>query len=274
MGPDRTRTLAVDTHAHLDFGDFDADREEVLQRARECGIGAIVNVGTDAKSSQASVALAEKHPEVWAAVGIHPHDAGEARLEEIEQIAELAAHSKVIAIGEIGLDFYRDLSPREKQRDVFARLLGLARQTGLPVIIHSRAAHEETLEMVRREAAEGSLRGVFHCFSGDQRVAEQVLDLGFYISFCGNLTFKNSRLVDVLRAVPDERLLLETDSPFLAPEPHRGKRNEPAYLHFTVRKIAEVKGLSPAEVLSRTTANAIALFGLPESLAAETLGTG
>jgi TatD DNase family protein len=263
------RLLAVDTHVHLDFEAFDPDREEVILRARENGIVGLLNVGIDLRSSGAGIRLAESHEGVWAAVGVHPHDVAEITTAHVEALGEAAKHPKVVAIGEVGLDFYRDLSPREKQREAFAWFLELARERQLPVIIHTRAAHKETLEMVRRESEKGLLRGVFHCFSGDREVAEEVLGLGFHISFCGNLTYKNSRLAEVLRFVPLERLLLETDSPFLPPEPHRGKRNEPVYLHLTARKIAEVKAVPLSEVLARTTQNAIELFGLPPSLIGE-----
>ncbi len=252
----------VDTHAHLDFEAFDADRAEVILRAREAEIGAIINVAIDRASSEASVALASEYPDVWATVGVHPHDAASVTEEDYAELLKLGKHPKVVAVGEVGLDYYRNLSPEERQKEVFRDMLTLARELDLPLIIHTRAAGEDTLAVLREALREGPLRGVFHCFSGDVEMARQVLGLGFYISFCGNLTFKNSRAPEVLKEVPLERLLLETDSPFLAPVPYRGKRNEPAYVRLTARKIAEVKGVPVSEVSAVTTRNAVELFGI------------
>lgn len=257
-------TAAIDTHAHLDFDAYDGDREDVIARARESGVVGIVNVAIDARSSEVSVQLAEQYPDVWATVGVHPHDSETASEGDFVRLRELGEHPKVVAVGEVGLDYYRDYAPRETQKRIFRRMLELARELELPVIIHMRAAEEDTLAILEEEMKAGPLRGVFHCFSGDKDVARRVLDLGFHISFCGNLTFRKSRLPEIVREVPIDRLLLETDSPFLTPEPFRGRRNEPAYVHYIARKIAEVKGLSYGEVLARTTQNARALFGMAD----------
>ena len=254
--------VLVDTHAHLNFDSFDEDREDVIRRAREAQIGAIINVAVDVPTSEASVALAEAHPEVWASAGVHPQDAHTLDDTGRQRLEELVRHPKVVAVGEVGLDFYRDYNPREVQEKVFREMLDLARMADLPLIIHTRDSMDRALEILEEKLAEGPLRGVFHCFSGGRSIIDRVLNLGFHISFCGNLTFKNSRLPEVLDAVPLERLLLETDSPFMAPVPHRGKRNEPAFVRLTARKIAEVKGVPLEEVVTRTTENAVRLFGL------------
>ncbi|MBC7188351.1 MAG: TatD family hydrolase [Calditrichaeota bacterium] len=251
----------IDTHAHLDFPELAQDVADVIRRAREVGVVSIVNVGVDLASSQASVRLAEEYDGVYAAVGIHPHDAATANEETLRELCRLVQHPKVVAVGEIGLDYYRDHSPREVQRNVFRRLLNMAAEAGLPVIIHTRQAWDDVLAAVR-EVMGDSGRGVFHCFSGGIDGAREVLDMGFHVSFTGVLTFKNARAVEVLAHVPLDRLLLETDCPFMAPEPHRGRRNEPAYVHFIAQKAAEVLGVPLAEVARRTTENARRLFGL------------
>jgi TatD DNase family protein len=250
----------IDTHAHLDFDRFDADRQEVILRARDAQVACIINIAIDYESAKKSIAIAEQFPNIYATVGVHPHDVAQINEEQIVLLRELLDHSKVVAIGEVGLDFYRNISPPEVQRRYLRLFLGWARETGKPLVIHTREAEEDILSIIRDEAKSG-WRGVFHCFSGDLKMAGKVLDLGFLISFTGNITFKNSRLVDVMREVPIEKMLLETDSPFLSPVPHRGKRNEPAYVHYVAQKIAEVKGLSMVEVARITTENAQELFG-------------
>lgn len=258
----RFRHSAVDTHVHLNFDSFDTDREDVLSRAHDAEIAALINVAIDVSTSAASIALAERYPEVWATVGVHPHDAESLSDKGLRTLAELAGHAKVVAVGEVGLDLYRNLSPPETQEAVFRQMSALAREVDLPLIIHTREAGSKILEVLREELRAGPLHGVFHCFSGDETMLQEVLDLGFHVSFCGNLTFKNSRAPETLRRAPLERLLLETDSPFLAPVPYRGKRNEPAYVRITARKIAEIKHVPIEEILNRTTANAVHLFGL------------
>jgi TatD DNase family protein len=272
--------LLVDTHTHLDFPQFDDDRERVIERAATAGVRAIVDIGTDLASSQAAVALAEAYPQVYAAVGVHPHDAKTLTGEMLEELRALASHPKVVAVGEIGLDFYRDLSPRDQQHQVFEQQLVLASEVGKPVIIHDREAHQEIMATLRHwpcpevppELDEGRNRrvegshqptGVLHCFSGDRAMAQEAIEMGFYISVAGPVTFKNARrLRELVRQLPLEKLLVETDCPYLAPHPHRGKRNEPAYVKLVAQEVARIKGLSLEEVARITSDNARALFAL------------
>ncbi|MGD8623491.1 MAG: TatD family hydrolase [Anaerolineae bacterium] len=259
----------VDTHAHLDFNKFDRDREAVIQRARQAGVGAIVTIGVDVPSSRRAVALTTEYEDVYATVGTHPHDAKHLDGEALASLRELGRRARVVGVGEIGLDFYRDLSPRDVQRRAFKAQLAWAGRLDKPVIIHDRDAHDEVIEILAEWAAglrgsplEGRL-GVLHTFSGDLAMAERAIDLGFYISISGPVTYRNAgRLVDVVQALPLDRLLVETDCPFLAPHPHRGERNEPAYVRLVADKIAALKGLSPEQVARATTANARRLFGI------------
>ena len=254
----------TDTHTHLDFPRFDDDREQVIGQALAAGVGAIVDIGTDLASSQAAVALAEAYPQIYAAVGVHPHDAKTLTEETLEELGVLALHPKVVAIGEIGLDFFRDLSPRDKQRQAFQQQLALASEVGKPVVIHDRDAHSEVMAILRRWIEGGHQpAGVLHCFSGDLAMAQEAIELGFYISIAGPVTFKNARsLRELVRQLPLEKLLVETDCPYLSPHPHRGKRNEPAYVKLVAQEVARVKGLSPEEVARITSDNAQALFAL------------
>lgn len=252
----------IDTHAHLDFDQFDADRMAVLERAEMNGVRRIITIGIDLATSRKSVALAEEYPMVYAAVGIHPHDVAKAGAGDLAEIESLLQHPKVVALGEVGLDFYYHYSPEEVQRKFLRLFLDWSLEKGVPLIIHTRDADEAILAILRERSRAG-WRGVFHCFSGDARMAEQVAEMGFLLSFTGNITFKNATSAGVMRGVPLERLMVETDCPFMAPVPHRGKRNEPAYVQLVAQKIAEVKGLSIAAVAEQTTANAAALFGLP-----------
>lgn len=257
--------LLIDTHCHLDEDAFAVDRDAVVARARDAGVAAMITIGTTLASSRRAVELAQTYPAVYAAVGIQPNYAAEAQPGDFEQIAALAAASKVVAIGETGLDRYWDYAPLDVQRGYFRRHIELARQTGLPFVVHCRDAEADVLAELRAAAHSGGpLRGVMHSFSGDADTARQCLELGLYISFAGMLTFKKS---DALRAVaaqvPLERLLVETDAPYLAPAPRRGKRNEPAYLCHTLDCLAELHGLSSQELAARTTANARQLFSLP-----------
>ncbi len=261
----------TDTHTHLDFPQFKSDRERVIERATTAGVRVIVDIGTDLASSQAAVALAEAYPQIYAAVGVHPHDAKTLTREMLEELTALAGHPRVVAIGEIGLDFYRDLSPRDKQRQAFQQQLALASEAGKPVVIHDRDAHAEVMATLRRWV-EGSHKpsaisykpvGVLHCFSGDLAMAQEAIELGFYISIAGPVTFKNARcLRELVRQLPLEKLLVETDCPYLAPHPHRGKRNEPAYVKLVAQEVARIKGLSLEEVARITSGNAQALFAL------------
>lgn len=258
------RMNLIDTHAHLDFPHFDDDRERVIERATTAGVRAIVDIGTDLASSQAAVALAEAYPQIYAAVGVHPHDAKTLTKETLEEMRALASHPKVVAIGEIGLDFYRDLSPRDKQRQAFQQQLALASEAGKPVIIHDRDAHSEVMAILRRWIEGGyQPAGVLHCFSGDLAMAQEAIELGFYVSIAGPVTFKNARrLRELVRQLPLEKLLVETDCPYLTPHPHRGKRNEPAYVKLVAQEIARIKRLSLEEVARIISDNAQALFAL------------
>jgi len=256
--------LLADTHTHLDFPQFDDDREQVIERALAAGVKAMINVGADLASSRAAVALAEAHPQIHAAVGVHPHDAKTLTDDVLKELEALASYPKVIAIGEIGLDFYRDLSPRDQQRRAFQQQLALASKTGKPVIIHDRQAHKEVMAILRRWVEGGHQpRGVLHCFSGDLAMAQEAIELGFYISIAGPVTFQNARrLRELVHQLPLEKLLIETDCPYLTPDPYRGKRNEPAYVKFVAQEVARIKGLSLEEVARVTSDNARALFAL------------
>jgi TatD DNase family protein len=259
--------MFVDSHAHIDGEEFDADRDEVVARAREAGVRAILNVGTgDPRGGnfERAVSVAERYEGVYAAAGVHPHDA---RLydEEAERrlLGVLRGSRRVVALGEIGLDYHYDNSPREVQREVFARQLRLARAEGLPVIIHTREADGDTAEILGRELEGSGAAGVMHCFGGGPALAETALALGFHISFAGNVTFKKA---DALRAVaatvPADRLLVETDCPFLAPVPHRGRRNEPAYVVETALFLAALRGVGHEELGRATAENFARLFGV------------
>lgn len=252
----------VDTHAHLDFPDYDGDRAAVLARAWAAGLSAIVTVATDAAAARRALALAEEEPRVHVAVGLHPHEA--ARLEqEWPELERLAAHPRVVAVGETGLDYHRPEADREAQREAFRRHLRLARRLGLPVIVHARDAHDEALSLLAAEG-EGRLPGVMHCFTADLRTAAAALELGLHISFSGIVTFRNAHQVRAAAAaVPGERLLAETDCPFLSPHPHRGERNEPARVALVVAELARLRGESPEQVARQTAANAFRLFRLP-----------
>jgi TatD DNase family protein len=252
----------TDTHCHLDDERYETDRAAVVARARAAGVTRLVTVGYDLASSRRAVELAAALPGVYAVVGVHPHDAAGVPPDYLEELRQLARAPRVVAIGEIGLDFYRDLSPRPVQREVFVAQLYLARELGLPVVIHCREALGEVYAILRREAV--GLSGVMHCFSGSWEEAKRFLALGFYLSIAGPVTFAGARRpVEVARQVPLERLLLETDAPYLTPEPHRGKRNEPAYLVPTAQKVAAIRGICIEELAAATTANAARLFGLP-----------
>jgi TatD DNase family protein len=251
-----------DTHAHLHFPDFAGDLDAVLERARAAGVRRVLTIGTDVTTSHAAVALAERQPDVWAAVGIHPHEAETADDAALREIERLAAQARVVAIGETGLDFFRNLAPRETQARAFRAQLELARRTGKPVLVHCREAHEETLTLLA--AAKVRERGgIMHCFSGDLAIARRYLDLGLLISLAGPVTYpKPGALPDVARAIPADRLVVETDCPYLPPQPYRGKRNEPAYVAITAARVAELRGEPLDELAARMSENARALFRL------------
>lgn len=250
-----------DSHAHLSDRRLSRQLPAVLERARENGVDRILNVGADLSSSRDAVAQAQECRGVYASVGIHPHDAKNASPGAYDELLALCDSPEVVAWGEIGLDYHYDFSPREVQRRVFHEQMLLAYDKGLPVIVHDREAHGDTLQELRQW--KGKLRGVLHCFSGSVEMACECLRMGFYISIAGPVTFKNARkLVDVAREVPLERLLIETDCPYLTPVPHRGKRNEPAYVRFVAEKISEIRGLPLEQVAEQTYRNTLDLFGI------------
>ncbi len=247
----------TDTHAHLNMKEFQGDLDEVIQRALDADVRTIVNIGYDLPSSQQAVDLASRYDSLWVAVGVHPHDANTLDDEAIGKLRKLAEEEKVVAIGETGLDFYRNLSPRDVQREAFKKQIALAKEVDLPVVIHLRNANQEGLEILKREAVS---RGVLHCFSGSLEQAREAVELGLYLGFDGPITYDSPKLISVLKKIPKERILLETDCPYLTPKPHRGKRNEPSYLKFICKKAASELGLPYDALASLTTTNAKTLF--------------
>jgi TatD DNase family protein len=254
--------LLIDSHAHLNSQKFQDDFAEILQRAKEYDVARIVNIGYNLDSSRKSVDLAVQYDEISAAVGFHPHDASEVQESDWADMEKIAMHSEVVAVGEMGLDYYRNLSPKDVQKDVFRRQMRLARRIGKPIIIHDRDAHLDVLTMLKEENA-GENGGVMHCFSGSKETAKECMDLGFYISIAGPVTFTNApRLQDVARYIPLDRLMIETDCPYLAPVPHRGKRNEPAFVRYVAEKIAEIRGIDYMKIAEATSENTKRLFRL------------
>lgn len=252
----------IDSHAHYDDERFDPDRDDVIRKAVEAGVTHIVNPGCDLESSRLAIELSERHKEVFAAVGVHPHEASSCGETTLADLEDLAKRKKVVAIGEIGLDYHYDFSPREVQKEWFSRQIALASKLRLPIIIHDRESHQDVLDIVKAFRGE-NITGVFHCFSGSVEMAREVLDLGFYIGIGGPVTFKNARRpAEVVRYAPMDRLLIETDCPYLAPEPHRGKRNWSGYLTHVIEKISDIKGINGSEVERITAENARLLFGL------------
>lgn len=251
--------MLFDSHSHIDNERFDSDRDEVVARARANGVTGLINAGDCIASSARSIELAEAYPEVYAAVGIHPHEAGDVKEEDYQQLIDWAGHPKVVAIGEIGLDYHYDYSPRSIQQEVFIRQIDVARRTGLPIIIHDREAHGDVMSIIKKEA--GGLTGVFHCFSGSMEMARECLALGFYIAVGGSVTFKNAaKLPAIAASVPLDRLLLETDCPYLTPQPYRGRRNEPAYVRIVGEYVAALRKMELAALAEATTANVKRLF--------------
>lgn len=264
MTEDLNGATLVDTHAHLDDPRFAGEQDAVVARALAAGVARIVTVGADLATSRAAVALARRHAGVYAAVGVHPHEAKTLDQAGLAELRALAGEAKVVAIGEIGLDFHYDHSPREAQAWAFRAQLELARELGLPVVVHDREAHAETMAALREWARSGpgARRGVLHCFSGDEAMAREAIDLGFTISFAGPLTFaKSTQLRRLAATLPLESVVVETDCPYLAPEPLRGRRNEPANVRFVAAKLAEARGLDLPAVARATTRNAERLFG-------------
>jgi len=258
--------IFIDSHCHIDGEQFDEDRDEVVERAREADVAAMLNIGTGDPHSddfRRAVAVAEKYDNVYASVGVHPHDAKLYDDEAEQHLIELAASPKVIAWGEIGLDYYYNHSPREVQRDVFRRQIRTARELELPIIIHSRDADAETVEILTEECSYEGFRGIMHCFGGTATMAEALMPLGFLISFAGNVTFKKANnLRDAARVVPLDKLLIETDCPFLTPVPFRGKRNEPSFVVHTAHFLADFYGVAVETVAEHTTRNFLDFFRL------------
>lgn len=252
--------MFIDTHCHLNL--LEGDTHEVIKQAVAEGVEKIIVPGIDVPSSQNALAMAREYPEVSAAVGFHPNYLHTADLENIEQINELAIHTEVVAIGEIGLDFYRQKDNTTEQTRVFEHFCSIATQEAKPVIIHSRAAAAATLDILRLFKADG-IRGVWHCFDGDWDLAQKVLDIGFYLGFTGSITYTNdSSRLEVVKNIPDDKIIIETDSPYLAPIPHRGKTNQPSYLVEVARKVAEIREINIEKVAEITSANATKLFNL------------
>jgi len=253
--------MLVDHHCHLDFPDFADELEAVLQRARAAGVGAIVSISTRVKRFANLIAIAEANGNVFCSVGTHPHYAHEELDIPLDELVRLAQHPKVVAIGEAGLDYFYDNSPRAAQAEGFRRHIAAARATQLPLVIHARDADADVAEILETETAKGVFPAVLHCFTGGKELAQRGLALGLYVSFSGILTFKNSQaLREVAALVPLDRLLVETDAPYLAPSPYRGKRNEPAYLKHTAAALAAVKGISPEDLARITTENFLRLY--------------
>ncbi len=253
--------MMIDTHCHLEMGAFDGDRDEVIRRAKDAGLEALITIGSDFEGCKGAVEVAGKYDSVYAAVGIHPHDAKDFNTEIFDRIKDwIASNSKIVAVGEVGLDYHYDHSRREVQREVFLAQLKFAKEMGLPAAIHSREAKEDTLAIM---AESGADKGVLHCFSGDREMAERAIAMGFHISLAGTVTFKNaSGLRGIAKMIPDDYLLVETDAPYLTPEPFRGKRNEPAFVVNTAAVIAELRGVSREDIDRITTLNAKRLFGI------------
>ena len=254
--------MLIDTHAHLDLPEFKRDLSQVIQRAVEAGVTTILAVGIDPTSCRRTLEIAEEYPNIFAIVGIHPHNAAEVGERDLAILKDLARHAKVKAWGEIGLDFYRNLSPPAIQKERFRQQIQIGKELGLPLVIHSRSATQETISILQEEQA-GEQGGVIHCFSGDVKTAPRYLDMGFIISIPGVITFPKAQgLREVVQGLPSDGFIIETDAPFLTPVPHRGKRNEPAFVRFTAETIAQIRKRDIAEVASITTANAHRVFNL------------
>ncbi len=257
--------MSIDTHAHLDMDAFDEDRQAVIERAREQGVDYILNIGCDVESSVRSLELAERHAFIYATAGVHPHDVKEINGTTYDDLRRLLAHPKMVAVGEIGLDFFKNYSPQDLQREHLRRQMQLAKELDKPIIVHCRDAKEDMIAIMSEfyPMNDKARSGIFHCFSGDQELAEAALARGFYISFSGSVTFKKSgELREVAKIIPADRLFAETDCPYLAPVPKRGKRNEPAYVNFTTEHLAEVRGLRVEDVQRTMELNFFELFGI------------
>jgi TatD DNase family protein len=253
--------MLVDSHCHLDFPDFETDREEVIARATNAGVGILVTISTRVRQFDRLRRIIETHPNVFASIGTHPHNAAEEPEVTTADLIRLAEHPKVVAIGEAGLDYHYDNSPREAQAEGFRRHIAAARETGLPIVIHARDADDDIAAILREEAAKGSFPGILHCYTSGAALAKTGIELGLHVAFSGIITFKKTEALRAIAAeVPADRLLVETDAPYLAPTPHRGGRNEPAYVVSTARVLAEVRGMTPEALAELTTANFLRLF--------------
>lgn len=252
--------MLIDTHCHLDFPPFDPDCDRVIQRAKEAGISHFINIGSTLESSIASVELAKKYGQIYASVGVHPHDADSFNVEAEDKLRNLAQNKKVVAIGETGLDYYRNLSSPDSQKQAFIRQIELAKDLKLPLVIHSRQAESDLVGILKSAAP---IRAVVHCFSGDKIFLGECLQMGFYISFTCNITYKKAQaLRDMVSLTPLDRLMLETDAPYLSPEGFRGKRNEPAQIKLLAEEVGRIKGVSFEEISEKTTTNAKEFFNL------------
>ncbi|MEZ5809334.1 MAG: TatD family hydrolase [Zhengella sp.] len=253
--------VLIDSHCHLDFPDFEPERAEVVQRALDAGVKRMVTISTRVRRFDAIRAIAEAHEPVFCSVGTHPHNAGEETDVTAADLVALADHPKCVAIGEAGLDYFYDKSPRDAQAAGFRQHIAASRETGLPLVIHSRDADDDMAAILREETGKGAFPFILHCFSSGRALAETGIELGGHVSFSGILTFRNSQEIrNIARDLPLERLLVETDAPYLAPPPHRGKRNEPSFVVNTARVLAECKGVSEMELAEATTANCLRLF--------------
>ena len=253
--------ILIDSHSHLELSDFDDDRNDVIKRAHQQDVKGIITVGTEIDDIKKAVLIANSFPNVFAIIGIHPHNAKDIDDKTYDIIKKLSKDKKVVAIGEIGLDFFRNLSPPDIQRKSFREQIGLARELNLPIVIHDRDAHAETLRILEEENA-SEIGGVFHCFSGDWKMAKKAMDMGFFISFAGNITYKKAtNLRDVARKIPKERILVETDAPFLTPVPKKG-RNEPAFVRITADMLAKIRGARLEDIAEITTENLFNIFNL------------
>jgi TatD DNase family protein len=251
----------VDSHCHLDFDDFGSDMDAVLARAKENGVDRMLTICTRVTKFEQVLAIAQAHDNIRCTVGIHPHEAEQEPDVDVSKLTDLAKHPKVVGIGEAGLDYFYDKSPRERQQQVFATHIEASRASGLPIVVHSRDADEDTVRLLQEGARKGGLTGVIHCFTSTQYLADAALEMGFYISLSGIVTFKSAgALRDVAKSIPHDRLLVETDSPYLAPIPMRGKRNEPAFVRHTAAFVADFLGLSLSDLAQKTTANFDRLF--------------
>lgn len=246
----------VDTHAHLNFRDYNRDRGNVINSAFQNGAKFIINIGIDQKTSEESIALAQKYEKIFATAGWHPHDA---KKYDEKQLLELLSHKKIVAVGEIGLDYYRNLSPKNIQKEVFEKQIKIAIEKNLPIVVHDRNAHQDTFSILENHKPK---KVVFHCFSGDFEFARKILDMGWFLSFTGTITYDKGRSFSIIKSVPEDRFFVETDAPFLTPKPFRGKRNRPENVRYIIEKIAQIKGKNPNEIAKITTENAEKFFSI------------